>query len=108
MVLVMFRSRLRSDADLGELERMGQRMYAIASSMPGFVSYKDFSAADGESLTVVEFDSHEQLLAWRDHAEHREVQERGRRDFFESYHIVVCDPRRAYRFGRDEGRIELD
>ena len=52
-------------------------MYALASAMPGFVSYKDFSASDGESLTLVEFESEQTLLAWRDHPEIVRVQERG-------------------------------
>jgi heme-degrading monooxygenase HmoA len=79
--LPQFRDRAKALATLeGELEndRLGQRMFEIASSMPGYVSYKDFSASDGENVSIVEFDSLEALADWRDHPEHKVVQERGR------------------------------
>jgi heme-degrading monooxygenase HmoA len=107
MVIVVFRSRMRPDADMAEVEQMGLRMYELASAMPGFISYKDFVSTDGENLSLVEFESHEHLLAWRDHAEHIQAQLRAREAVFESYHITVCDPTRAYRFSVDEGRIVL-
>lgn len=107
MVIVVFRSTLRADADLPAVEAMGARMYELASAMPGFRSYKDFSAADGETLTLVEFDDEASLLAWRDHPEHREVQAQARAQVFERYQITVCEPTRAYRFARGEGRVVL-
>lgn len=107
MLIVIFRSHLRSDADLTELDRIGQRMYELASAMPGFLSYKDFAASDGESLTLVEFKSAESLLAWRNQPEHRIAQERARAEFFSDYHITVCEPKRAYRYSGEEGRLEL-
>src|SRR4051812_11856274 len=107
MVIVVFRSRVRAGVDSAALEALGQRMYALASEMPGFVSYRDYAAADGESLTLVEFDSAEHLAAWRGHPEHVLAQERGRVEVFDSYHITVCEPVREYRFGVAEGRVEM-
>jgi heme-degrading monooxygenase HmoA len=98
MVLVVFRARLRPNVDQEELAQLGQRMYAIASSMPGYISYKDFAAEDGESVSIVEFDSHETLAAWREHPEHKSAQQRGRDAFFSEYHIQVCAPVRENRF----------
>jgi heme-degrading monooxygenase HmoA len=105
MYLTVFRARLRPGIDMAELGRLGERMYALATAMPGFVSYKDFTSEDGESVTLVEFASEAELLAWRNHAEHREAQERGRREFFTEYSIQVCQPQRAYRFSLAEGRV---
>ena len=48
MVVIVFRARLRDGVDLVALEALGRRMYELASAMPGFISYKDFSAQDGE------------------------------------------------------------
>ena len=45
-VVVVFRSRIRADADLQALEAAGMRMYELASAMPGFISYKDFEESD--------------------------------------------------------------
>jgi heme-degrading monooxygenase HmoA len=107
MVVIVFRSRLREDIDMAALEALGGEMAAIAAAMPGFVSYKDFAAADGELLTLVEFESEAALLAWRDDPAHRAAQERGRREFFADYHIQICAPLRAYRFNLADGRQQL-
>jgi heme-degrading monooxygenase HmoA len=98
MITIVFRSRLKPDADLTELEALVARMAELAAAMPGFVSYKDYGAEDGETLSLVEFESLESLAAWRDHPEHREAQQRGREEFFAEYHIQVCETLRAYAF----------
>jgi len=97
-VVVVFRSRLRDDVDLSVLEAAAVRMYGLASAMPGFISYKDFSADDGESVAIVEFSDMNSLLEWRNHPEHRAMQKRGREEFFSAYEIQVCEPVRAYSF----------
>lgn len=107
MVVVVFRSRMRQDlpeATLSELGAIAQRMHELASGMPGFISYKDFVAEDGENVSVVEFESPETLAAWRDHPEHKTAQERGRADFFAEYRIQVCGPIRDYAFRRSDER----
>lgn len=101
MVVIVFRSRLRQDLAPG-LDELGEKMYSIAVQMPGFVSYKDFQAADGEIVTIVEFESLETLAAWRDHPEHKIAQQQGCELYFTEYHIQVCTTNRDYRFKRDE------
>ena len=98
MMIVVFRARVRTEADLSGIEAVGRRMYELASAMPGFVSYKEFQADDKETLTLVEFETEEQLLAWREHPEHLEAQRMGRERVFESYDIAVCKPVRRYGF----------
>lgn len=104
MVVTVFRSRLRDGVDMAALEALGARMYELASAMPGFVSYKDFAAQDGELLTLIEFESMDTLAAWRDQPEHRVAQQRGRDEFFSDYHIQVCLPSRDYSFDQAGGR----
>jgi heme-degrading monooxygenase HmoA len=106
MIVIVFRSRTRDDANMPEMDAMGQRMYDLASGMSGFLTYKDYTAADGENVTLVEFASEAELLAWRHHPEHAAGQERGRREFFSSYQIQVCKVERAYGFSQAEGRRE--
>lgn len=43
MVVIVFRSRVRLDADAREMAGVGVRRFELASPMPGFVSYNDFS-----------------------------------------------------------------
>src|SRR5262245_31506096 len=98
MVVIVFRARLRDGVDPAPLEPLGARMYQLAAAMPGFISYKDFTATDGESVSIVEFASLETLAAWRNHPEHVEAQRLGRELFFAEYQIHVCTPVRSYRF----------
>lgn len=100
MILTVFRSRLRPGLDPAVLERIGARMYELATQMPGFISYKGFTAPDGESASLVEFESVETLLAWREHPEHKEAQRLGRERFFTEYQIQIGIPSRTYRFPR--------
>lgn len=101
-VIVVFRSRLREDVDLVALDEAGTRMYELATAMPGFLSYKDFSAEDGELTSIIEFADMDSLLAWRHHPEHVAMQQRGREEFFAAYEIDVCQPLRSYSFGGKE------
>lgn len=101
MVVTVFRARVRKDLDpalFPEIAKRGARMYELASAMPGFISYKDFAAADGENVSVIEFDTHEHVLAWRNQPEHREVQQWGRDVVFSSFQIQVCDVVRTTSF----------
>lgn len=106
MVLITFRTRLRENTDMAALEQLGARMFELASAMPGFVSYDEFTAADGSFLTLVQFADLAALSAWRDHPEHREAQRRGREEFFSAYRIQVCSVERAYEFTLAGGRTE--
>jgi heme-degrading monooxygenase HmoA len=106
-MVIVFRSRLRPDADMTALMAMGERMAELASAMPGFIDYKDFASEDGENLTLVHFDSEEHLKAWANEPEHRAGQERARQEFFCEYQIEVCKPVRAYRFTLQDGRRDM-
>ncbi len=97
MVIVVFRSRLKPGVE-AEIEAMGGHMYELASRMPGFVSYREYVAADGESVAIVEFELLETLKAWRDHPEHQAAQIAGRERFFSEYRISVCELVRDYSF----------
>jgi len=99
VVITVFRSRLRPEHE-GEFQALAARMRRIAESMPGFISYKVFAAEDGERCSVIEFESHESLRAWREHPEHREAQRLGRERYYAEYSLHVTDPARESRFAR--------
>jgi len=101
MVVVIFRTRLKPGVE-AEIEELGGRMYALGAEMPGFISYSEYSGADGESVAIVEFDSHESLRAWREQPDHKAAQEAGRERFFSEYRVTVCDPVRDYDFKADD------
>jgi heme-degrading monooxygenase HmoA len=100
-VVTVFRTRLRPGVEQ-ELGEMGVHLAALASSMPGFLSYKDYGAEDGEFVTIVEFDTVEHLAAWRKHPDHMEAQKAGRERLFSWYHIQVCLTEREYSFSHQD------
>ena len=91
MVVVVFRFRIDTEANLEELGALIEKMKAFVSEAPGFLSVKDFAAEDGEVAAIAEFDSLESVDAWRDHPEHVAAQKRGREEFFEEYRLQVCN-----------------
>ena len=95
MMVTVFRSRLRPE-HVEEYQQLAPRMRALAESMPGFVSAKTFTAADGERVSIEEFESPETLEAWRNHPEHREAQRLGREKFYSEFHVQVCRVEREY------------
>ena len=108
MVVVIFRSRVRQEL-MEEYCRKADEMAAIATTMPGFLSYKAYTAPDGERVSIHEWDSAEHLKAWREHPEHRRMQAYGRENFYLEYTLYVCDAPRESRFVADRenaGRAE--
>jgi heme-degrading monooxygenase HmoA len=99
MVITVFRSRLRPE-NAAEFQELAARMMKLAESMPGFVSYKLYTAEDGERCSIVQFETHEQLLAWRNLPEHREAQRIGRERYYQEYTLHVTEPVRESRFER--------
>ena len=97
MVVVVFRARLKPGIEK-EVVETDARMAALAATMPGFVSYRQYASADGEGVSIVEFESHETVAAWRAHPEHREAQRLGRERWFAEFRITVCDIVRDYSF----------
>jgi heme-degrading monooxygenase HmoA len=93
-IVTVFRSRLRPGVD-DSYGPLAVEMVERARAMPGLVDVKSFAAADGERVTIVEFDTQEPHDAWRDDPEHRVAQRRGRGEFYASYAIQVCEVVRA-------------
>lgn len=87
MVVVMIRTKLRGDADVGAYEALNTQMEQLLRTIPGFVDVNGYSSQDGDEVGIVRFESLDSLRVWRDHPEHLHVQERGRAEFYASYRI---------------------
>lgn len=102
-MLVVFRSRLSDKEEVGtEYAPLAKRMIELAEAMPGFISYKNFEASDGERVSVIEFDSQENLRAWQEHPEHKVAQQKGRDLFYDQFKVQVCTVEREYNFKREK------
>jgi heme-degrading monooxygenase HmoA len=90
VTLVVFRSRLRPEvADAYALE--AAEIGALAKTQPGILSFKTFTAPDGERVTLAEFDSDESVALWRENARHQKAQQRGKTEFYSEYSVQVCE-----------------
>jgi GrpB-like predicted nucleotidyltransferase (UPF0157 family)/heme-degrading monooxygenase HmoA len=106
VVLSVFRSRLRPENE-AEFQALAARMLELAEAMPGFVSYKLFVSSDGERCSLVEFETEEQLRAWRELPAHREAQRIGRERYYAEYRLQVFErPVRESRFEHGGQRKE--
>lgn len=100
MHVIIFRSRLQPDV-AADYTDWATRMSELAQTMPGHVSHKGFTAADGERVTIVEFESEEAMRGWALHPEHVAAKKKGRAEFYTEYSLQVCTEQRATRFKAD-------
>ncbi len=59
MIVLLFKSQLRTDIDAQDYQATRARMMDLVNKIPGFVSYKTFRADDGETLAIARFTSEE-------------------------------------------------
>jgi heme-degrading monooxygenase HmoA len=89
-------SSLRNGADASGYEAAAQRMFELAAQQPGLLGVESGRGADGFGITVSYWDSEEAIAAWKHQAEHAEIRQRGRREWYEHFEIRVAKVERAY------------
>lgn len=100
MYLVVFRNRKRADIDAAAYAADAVQMETLAHAQPGFLSFKSYTADDGEVIALSEWADMEAALGWRRVAEHAEMQAKGRTDYYESYTLYAGTPSRVHHFNR--------
>jgi heme-degrading monooxygenase HmoA len=99
MVLVLFRSKLTSEAG-ADYAVMANEMLERARTMKGFIDFKSFAADDGERLSVIRWESLDLLRAWTDDLRHVVAQRLGREKWYEYFRVEVAEVVRSYSFDR--------
>lgn len=102
MFLVVFRNRKRADIDADAYTADAVRMEALARAQPGFVSFKSYSADDGEVIALSEWSEENAARAWGREVDHAAVQRRGRAEYYQDYTLFACGNPRVHRFERTE------
>lgn len=100
MFIVVFRNRKRAGIDAPAYNADADRMEALARAQPGFLSFKSYTAEDGEVAAICEWESKAAAQAWGRQAEHAEVQGRGRADYYQDYTLIAGEATRVHRFER--------
>jgi heme-degrading monooxygenase HmoA len=92
--IIVFKSKLRDgvEADYGT---RAEAIYNLATGMPGLISAEDYKAESGERVSIIEWDTMEHLIAWRDHPEHLKAQQEGRDKYYASYSISIAQVQRS-------------
>ena len=99
MLVILFRSRLSEDAG-EDYQVKAEEMLAYAKTQPGYIDFKQYTAEDGERLTVVKWNDRESLDAWRNDARHREAKKAGRDRWYASYDIEIAEVIDEHHFAR--------
>jgi heme-degrading monooxygenase HmoA len=102
MFLVVFRNRKRAGIQAEGYAADAEHMEALSRAQPGFVSFKSYTADDGEVVAISEWADEDAALDWGCHADHREVQARGRREYYQSYTLFACAEPRIHMFERKD------
>ena len=98
-VVTVFRSRRREGTE-DAYGPLADAMLEAARSVPGFVDFTTFVAADGERVSLVTFDSPESHAAWRDDPRHLAAQQQGRDQLYDGYSVQVARCTSATRWSR--------
>lgn len=75
---------------------MADRMWDLAHQQPGFLGVDSASAEVG--ITVSYWESMESIKSWKQQAEHKIAQERGRANWYQCYTIRIARVEREYEF----------
>ena len=99
-VAVIFTS-LRTPGDNG-YGRTAERMGELAREQPGYLGFE--SARDGLGVTVSYWRDEESARAWKQVAEHRVAQQRGRDLWYSDYRVRVATV--TWDYGQDAGDLD--
>lgn len=89
---VIFTS-LRTDSDDG-YQAMSESMLELAESQPGFLGVE--SAREDVGITVSYWSSLQAITSWKANLEHRDAQEKGRRQWYSKYRVRISRVEREY------------
>lgn len=93
---VIFTS-LRNPGDQ-EYAQAAEKMLELAREQSGFLGVESARGDDGLGITVSYWSSEEAIRAWKHHAEHSAIRERGRSTWYTAFETRVCKVERAYAF----------
>lgn len=94
---VVFTS-LRTTSDPAGYSRIAARMIELAASQPGFLGVESARGDDGVGITVSYWTTLDAIRAWRENAEHRVAQTRGRAVWYQEFRLRICRVERETHF----------
>ena len=77
-------------------QEMGRQMYAAVVNAPGFIELQRAMVDEYTELSIVYFDTEENIRRWYNDPNHQRVMKISRAEVFRDYRIEVCEIRRSY------------
>ena len=104
---VIFTSKRMDDSGI-DYKEAAERMIQLAAAQDGFLGIESVRDSNQVGITVSYWRDAEAVRAWHDVAEHRNIQELGRRLWYTEFAVRVCRVERSYSFVAtgSPGRIE--
>lgn len=75
---------------------MANKMEELAKLQPGYLGLE--SARNEIGITVSYWESLENIKHWKQQTEHLTAQQKGRKDWYDWYHVRICKVEREYKF----------
>lgn len=92
---VIFSSQ-RNTPDAAGYAEAARRMIELAARQPGFLGVESARGDDGFGITVSYWRDEAAITAWKRHAEHSVIRERGRNQWYDHFDVRVAKVERAY------------
>ncbi len=94
MVICIFGNTIVKAGKEDEEAQLVDKLKPVLRSMPGFISWKNYTAEDGEVIGLIRFDSRESLDAWAHEGHHLQIQKMAPEISMLAHHSVLF----IYRF----------
>jgi len=91
---------MRAGIDTVALKADMIRIEMLAKVQPGFISFKSYSADDGEVVSMSEWTSEAAVEAWALDPDYDRIVKRWRSDYYQSYTLFSCTEPRVRHFQR--------
>lgn len=98
-VAVIFVAQRTGEDDAG-YGAAAAAMAALAERQGGYAGIRSVRGDDGLGITVSYWTDEAAAIAWRDHAEHARIRERGRERWYDWYELQVTRVERDYGWRR--------
>ena len=95
MIVTLFGNVVVRDGKEEGEARLSETLHPILSGMPGFISYKNYRADDGDEVGIIRFDSRESLDAWVQEGVHGAAQ-RVAAEFYDTFWVQTAETYREY------------
>ena len=93
MFVVIFRAKITKLDD--EYSRVAQRMRDLALTQFGCVEFHAVTEGDHE-IALSYWPDQDKIRDWKQHSDHLIAQELGKKHWYESYSVQVCEVKRQY------------